>query len=202
MWIPSIPSPRLARLDGQYLPPSFQSREFPLANITVGEAKLMGSEFEFKNYGESGLEFSGLLKNVAQYADDLAIIRSCYHDSFVHGPATNYVLTGSILNGHPSAGAWVLYGLGSENDDLPAFLVMTDGGLWGRTNKRHFGSGFLPAIYQGTLVRPDSTPIKDLSLPRTDYAERAARHPQPCSKVERATPGEPTRRYAPGGPNR
>ena len=163
---PLDPKPALGRLDGQYLPDSFRSREFPLANITVGEAKLMGSEFEFKKYGESGLEFSDLLKNVAQHADDLAVIRSCYHDSFVHGPASNYILTGSTLNGHPSTGAWVLYGLGGENDDLPAFLVMTNGGLGGRTNKRHFGSGFLPAIYQGTLVRPDGTPIKDLGLPQ------------------------------------
>ena len=74
----------------------------------------MGSEIPFRQYGKSGLELSDILKNVAEYADDLAVIRSCYHESFVHGPAANYLCTGSILTGHPSVGAWVLYGLGSE----------------------------------------------------------------------------------------
>jgi hypothetical protein len=160
------PKPALTRYDGQNLPQSFASGDLNFANIAAGEAKLMGSDIPFRRYGESGLEISDLMRKVATHADDLAVVRSCYHDSFVHGPATNYLCTGSILTGHPSVGSWILYGLGSENDNLPAYMVMTDGNLWGRTNRNHFGSGFLPAIYQGTLLRSEGAPLKDLTPPQ------------------------------------
>ncbi|MFN8007335.1 MAG: DUF1501 domain-containing protein [Terriglobia bacterium] len=124
----------------------------------------MASRFPYKKYGQSGLEISDLFQATAQYADDLAVIRSCYHDSFIHGPALNWLYTGSSLVGHPSMGAWVLYGLGSESNDLPAFMVMTDGSLSGRS-RNAFGSGYLPAIYQGTLIRTGGSPIMDLSPP-------------------------------------
>ena len=124
----------------------------------------MSSRFPYQRYGKSGLEISDLFQNLGQHADDLAIVRSCYHESFVHGPALNLLYNGSILVGHPSMGSWVTYGLGSESDNLPAFMVMTDGGISGRSSKS-FSSGFLPAIYQGTVVRTEGSPIMNLALP-------------------------------------
>jgi hypothetical protein len=158
------PKPVLTRLDGQSVPASFNPESLNLQFIKASEAKLMSSRFAYRRYGKAGLEISDLFQNLGQRADDLAIIRSCYHESFVHGPALNLLYNGSILVGHPSVGSWVTYGLGSESDSLPAFMVMTDGGVSGR-NSKSFSSGFLPAIYQGTLVRTEGSPIMNLALP-------------------------------------
>jgi len=159
------PKPVLTRLNGESLPPSFAAEGLNLQFLKASEAKLMGAQFPFHKCGKSGLELSELFPNLARHADDLAVIRSCYHDSFIHGPALNLLYTGSLLVGNASMGAWVLYGLGSESDNLPAFMVMTDGSLNGR-NRKSFGSGFLPAIYQGTLVRTEGSPIMNLTPPR------------------------------------
>ncbi|MBM3800939.1 MAG: DUF1501 domain-containing protein [Acidimicrobiia bacterium] len=166
------PKPTLNRLDGQLLPPSFQSEGLNLQNLKASEAKLMGSRFAFKRYGKSGLEMSDLFQRVGQYADDLAVIRSCYHDLFIHGPALNLLYTGSNLEGHPSVGSWVLYGLGSASDNLPAYIAITEGNLGSRSRKS-FRSGFLPAVFQGTLLRAESSPIMNLSPPpQFDVAEQ------------------------------
>lgn len=158
------PKPELTKYDGQPLPPSFSSGDLKLQFISASQAKLMGSRFPFERRGKSGLEISNLFPKLADYADDMAVIRSVYHDSFIHGPAENLVYTGSILVGHPSAGSWVLYGLGSETNQLPAFMVMTDGGISGRSSNS-YSSGFLPALYQGTLVRTEGSPIMNLKPP-------------------------------------
>ena len=158
------PKPALTRLDGQPVPSSFRPEKLNLQFIQASQAKLMSSRFPFRKYGQSGLEVSDLFQHVAQHADDLAVVRSCYHESFVHGPALNLLYNGSILVGHPSLGSWVLYGLGSESDSLPAFLVMSDGGISGR-NSKSFSSGFLPAIYQGTVMRNEGSPIMNLNPP-------------------------------------
>jgi Protein of unknown function (DUF1501) len=158
------PKPDLTRFDGQPLPPSFQAGDLKLQFISAAQAKLMGSRFPFKKRQQSGLEISDLFSEVAQHADDMAVIRSCYHDSFIHGPALNMMYTGSILVGHPSVGSWVLYGLGCETDRLPAFMVMSDGGVSGRSASA-YQSGFLPALYQGTLVRTEGSPIENLAPP-------------------------------------
>jgi hypothetical protein len=157
------PKPVLTRLDGQPLPPSFRPEELGLQFIKASEARLMGSRRIFKRYGQSGLEVSDLFENVAKYADDMAVIRSCYHDSFIHGPAISLIHTGSIRTGSPSMGAWMLYGLGTANENLPAYLVMADGSM--RGSKSLFGAGFLPAAYQGTLVSAEGAPFENLSPP-------------------------------------
>ena len=159
------PKPLLKRLDGQTPPPSFlkETEGLQFDRIKISRAKLMASAFGFNRYGESGLEISDLFRNVAAYADDLAVIRSCYHESFFHGPALNQLYTGSFLDGHPSIGSWVLYGLGSESDVLPAFMVMTDGSF--RTNNKSFQSGFLPALYQGTWIYTAGAAINNLAPP-------------------------------------
>jgi hypothetical protein len=159
------PKPTLTKLDGQPVPLSFLTGETALAQIKVDESKLMGSRRVFKKYGQSGLEISDLFANLAEHADDLAVVRSCYHESFIHGPAISMVHTGSLRLGSPSMGAWVLYGLGSETDNLPAYVVMSDSIL--RNGKSVVGSGFLPAIYQGTYVSAEGAPLENLSPPES-----------------------------------
>jgi hypothetical protein len=157
------PKPELARFDGQLLPESFASGDLFLQFMKASDGKLMASPFPFKKYGDSGLEISDLFQKTAQHADDLAVIRSCYHDSFIHGPALSLMHSGSVLLGHPSVGSWVVYGLGCESRDLPAYMVMTDGNL--RISSASFSSGFLPAVYQGTYVRAEGAPLQNLAPP-------------------------------------
>ena len=157
------PKPELQRLSGQLVPQSFQVDGLKLQFMGARESKLMGSPFEFKKYGESGLEFSSLFPRLGERADDLAIVRSCYHDSFIHGTAINLLSTGSTLVGHPSVGSWVTYGLGCETHNLPAYVVMSDGGFRGGNGMFH--SGYLPAVYQGTVLKPQGTPIQNLAIP-------------------------------------
>lgn len=158
------PKPALSKYDGQPLPPSFLADGLNLQFIKVSESKLMGSRRAFRKHGASGLEISDLFQHLGAHADDMAVVRSCYHDAFIHGPALNLMYNGSIRVGFPSIGSWVLYGLGSECDNLPAFMVMSDGGIGGRS-RNSYSSGFLPAIYQGTLVRTEGSPLVNLSPP-------------------------------------
>jgi hypothetical protein len=157
------PKPELARFDGQVLPESFKSDDLFLQFMKASDGKLMASGFPFKKHGDSGLEISDLFQNVARHADDLTVIRSCYHDSFIHGPALSLMHSGSVLLGHPSVGSWVVYGLGCESRDLPAYMVMTDGDL--RISSSAYSSGFLPAVYQGTFVRGEGAAIQNLAPP-------------------------------------
>ncbi len=158
------PKPALRKLDGQPLPASFQAADLSLQFMKASDGKLMASPFPFRRCGKSGLEISELFRRLGEHADDLAVVRSCYHDSFIHGPALTLQQTGSVLLGHPSVGAWVTYGLGCSSRDLPAFMVMTDSVVRnGGTSA--YGSGFLPAVYQGTMIRTEGTPIQNLSPP-------------------------------------
>ena len=93
-----------------------------------------------------------------------AVIRSMYHESFIHGPALNLLYSGSIRTGFPSVGSWITYGLGTECDNLPAFVMMTDGAISGR-NRNSYSSGFLPALYQGTVMRSEGAPLVNLAPP-------------------------------------
>lgn len=137
-------------------------------------APLMQSPYAFKRYGKSGIEVSDLFPHVGQCVDDICMVRSLYGDSNNHAPALFEMNTGSILQGYPSLGAWVTYGLGTENQDLPAYVVMTDhrgGPIGGAPN---WSSGFMPATYQGTLFRASGAPILDL-LPGQDVSGEAER---------------------------
>ena len=157
------PKPELQRLNGQPMPASFHAADLTLQFMKSSDGLLMGSPFEFKKHGQSGLEISSLFPHLARHADDLAVIRSCHHDSFIHGPAINFLCTGMPLMGHPSLGAWITYGLGSESKNLPAYIVMSDGTYRGGGSMYH--SGYLPALYQGTVIRTEGSPIQNLSLP-------------------------------------
>ena len=126
---------------------------------------LMRTPFEFKKYGQSGIEVSGLFPNVGNMVDDLAVIRSCQGRSNDHVLAHYEWNTGSRLMGFPSVGSWVTYGLGSENQNLPGFVVIYDkkGGPF--SGPANWSSGFLPATYQGTVFRSTGDPILDLTPP-------------------------------------
>lgn len=126
---------------------------------------LMKSPFEFKQHGESGLPISSLFPHTARHADDICVIRSMHTDTAAHASGCLQMNTGSVLIGKPSLGSWLSYGLGSENQSLPSFVVMTDprGGPIGSAS--NWSAGFMPAAYQGTLFRSGGVPLLDLATP-------------------------------------
>ena len=120
---------------------------------------------QLDRFVHAGLEISDFLPQISSVADDLCVMRSCHGDSGNHPQSVYQMNTGSILMGRPSLGSWVSYGLGSESRDMPSFVVMPDpeGGLKG--GPPAWGSGYLPATYQGTTMRPGTNPILNLRLP-------------------------------------
>lgn len=157
------PKPLLNKLDGQKLPPSFKE---PVLAMGESGAPLLGSRRTWKQHGQSGLWVSDWFENVAQHADDLAVIHSCVSDGINHAGGVCQMNTGSIFGGRPSLGAWVNYGLGSENGNLPAFVVIKDSEGTVVNGVRNWGSGFMPAVYQGVEFSSDGVPIKYLDNPK------------------------------------
>src|SRR3982750_2492594 len=132
----------------------------------------MKSPWDWKQRGQSGKWISDLVPHIGSCADDIAFIHSMTSKSNVHGPATFLQATGFVLPGFPSMGAWVAYGLGSLNDNLPTFVVLPDSRGFAPNGPANWGSGFLPATYQGTMIRPGAkNPIHDL-FPPNDAAIR------------------------------
>ncbi|TWU56381.1 hypothetical protein Poly51_22910 [Rubripirellula tenax] len=177
--------PLLNELAGQGLPASFNA---PITAMGEHGAPLLASQRKWTRYGQSGLETSDWFPSVAQHADDLAVIRSCYGEGINHAGGCNLMNTGSILGGRPSLGSWITYGLGSENEDLPAFVVMTDEKKPATNGVRSWGPGFLPATYQGTPVGngPKGEVIANLSLPAGMSAERQLRKLQWIHQINAA----------------
>ncbi|MCE2799209.1 MAG: DUF1501 domain-containing protein [Planctomycetaceae bacterium] len=148
--------PELQKRDGQSVQIELRRNEFK-------EGKLLGSKRKFQQHGQSGLWCSDAFPNIAKHMDKLAVIKSLYQDSFAHGSANLQMNTGRIIQGYPSIGSWLSYGLGSENRNLPNFVVMLDprgGPIPGAPN---WGSGFMEAAHQGTVLRTSSEPILDLN---------------------------------------
>ena len=131
---------------------------------------VMASPWGWNQYGECGKWISDLVPHLATCVDDLAFIHSMTAKSNVHGPATFMQNTGFVLPGFPSAGAWISYGLGNENRDLPTFVVLPDSRGFPPNGPRNWGAGFLPTTHQGTMIRPSAAnPIADLSRPEKAY---------------------------------
>jgi len=156
--------PELNRLHGQPLPGStgvsgeLQGRlSFPHAAV--------GSPFHFEQHGECGHWFSELYPHLAQHADKLAFIRGIRTDNQNHGPSTLHVTTGSQFPGSPSVGAWISYGLGSENHSMPGYIVIQDPRGAPVNGAAVWANGYLPAVYQGTLLRSGESPILNLARP-------------------------------------
>lgn len=148
--------PELQKRDGQSVNMEIRRRD-------VKPSKLLASRRTFRQYGETGQWCSDALPHLAQHMDKLAVIKSLYQDSFAHGSANLQMNCGRTIQGHPSLGSWLSYGLGTENENLPAFIVMLDprgGPISGPPN---WASGYMPAAYQGTVFRSAGQPILNLS---------------------------------------
>jgi hypothetical protein len=150
------PKPRLDREHGQPI----KVKTHPTQFNNVGN--VLGCPWKFRNYGESGIPVSDLFPHVGQCADDLAIIRSMVSNFSEHTAANYFMHSGSGLQGRPSHGAWVSYGLGSECQDLPAFVVL-NGGLIPPGGLDCFSSGFLPASFQGSIFKPSAAPVANIA---------------------------------------
>jgi hypothetical protein len=127
--------------------------------------KVMGTPFEFKRYGEAGMDFSELVPHTAGIADEITLVRSMVTNQLDHSVAVRTFHSGGPFSGRPTLGSWVTYGLGSEAQNLPAYVVLTDPGGLPITGPENWTSGFLPALYQGTPFRPGSNPVLNLDQP-------------------------------------
>jgi hypothetical protein len=156
--------PELARWDGK-LAPSDLLKDYRAAFINPNST-LLGPKFKFRKHGQSGAEISDLLPHLSEVADDIAIVKSMHTDAFNHAPAQIFMNTGSQQFGRPSFGAWTTYGLGSESQNLPAYVVFSTGQKGTSGGASNWGSGFLPSVYQGVLFRNTGDPVLYLSSPR------------------------------------
>jgi hypothetical protein len=155
--------PALAKRDGQPCPEEFvKGKRFA---FTSGIPQLLGTPRRFAQYGQSGAWLSDAVPELASVVDDVAFVKSMTTDQFNHAPAEMLLYTGSPRMGLPSMGAWVTYGLGSENDNLPGFIVLISGGSNPSAGKSVWGSGFLPSVYQGVQCRTKGDPVLYVSNP-------------------------------------
>jgi hypothetical protein len=157
------PKPLLNRLEGQQIPASF-----PRVITSMGEfdSPLLGSRRRWRQHGQSGAWVSDWYPHVAECVDDISIIRSCWANGLNHSAGVCQMNTGSILAGRPSLGSWVSYGLGTENQNLPAFVVMQDNASSVVNGTRNWGAGFMPALHQGVRFQTDRELIPNLNPPR------------------------------------
>ena len=176
------PKPALEKYDGQPLPASYGT---VVSQFTKGDTPLLRSPWKFKKYGQCGREVSTLFPHVAQCVDDLCFVRSFYTDSTVHAPAMYQVNTGRILMGYPSMGSWITYGLGSESENLPAYVVMPQPEGTPEGGTPCWGAGFLPAVYQGTVFRSGASPILNLRPPEGMTPAAPAAHARLPAEDER-----------------
>jgi hypothetical protein len=156
------PKPLLNKRHGQPLPPSVVAGS--QLQFTRPDAAVLGSPQTFRKCGRSGIDIADTYPHLQACADDLAVVRSCYHDSFNHAPAQYMLSTGFPRMGRPCLGSWVTYGLGSESDNLPAFVVMaTTGDVKG--GPPVYGRGFLPGTHEPTVLRNTGSPVLYLDSP-------------------------------------
>ena len=162
--------PLLQKLDGQGVPQSFLDRaaKSRFSQVFQDCTNLMGSPYKFKQYGESGMWVSELFPHMARHVDDLCFIHSMQADSNNHAPASYQMHTGETVSGKPSIGSWVTYGLGTENQNLPGYVLLYEAGPYGGPG--NYSNGFLPAAFQGTRLRSEGVPVLDLQPPQA-YAQ-------------------------------
>ncbi len=155
--------PELVRMNDMDTPDSvLKGKEFA---FTTGVPKLLGTKQKFAQHGKSGLWLSDAIPHLQSVADEMCMVHSMHTDQFNHAPAELLVYTGSPRSGRPSFGSWVTYGLGSENENLPAYVVLISSGVQPNGGKATFGSGFLPSIYQGVQCRSQGDPVLFVSNP-------------------------------------
>ena len=158
--------PLLTKLNGKPIPESYtKGKRFAFMDSSH-RSDLLGPKICFKQHGQCGAWVSDYLPHTAKIVDDISLVTTCKTDLFNHAPAKMYMNTGSGLFGRPSMGAWVTYGLGSECDDLPGFVVLQSGPRGPRGGSVLWGSGVLPTTYQGVPLRNQGDPIVNLSTPK------------------------------------
>src|SRR4051812_13555036 len=153
------PKPELTRRHGQPHPGKLE------VHFDKQAGKLLASPFKFKPCGQSGIELSELLPHTAAIADELTLVRSMTTESVDHESALRLIHSGKFQAGRPAWGSWVVYALGSENRDMPAYVVLSDPGGLPVDGTRNWSSGWLPAVYQGTPFRPGAAPVLNLNMP-------------------------------------
>ena len=156
------PKPLLNKLHGQKRPAEFGDVKYQNVN---SESRLLGSKRTFKQYGKSGMWVSDILPHQAEIVDDICVVNSMYGDMVVHSAAQYQMMTGRVIPGFPAMGSWITYGLGSEAESLPAYVVMPDPHGAQEAGVPMYKNGFLPAVYQPTMLRPGSKPVLNLDLP-------------------------------------
>ena len=157
------PKPLLNKLAGQRMPESFKR---PITAMGETESPLLASPRTWKRHGQSGAWVSDWLPHTAGCVDDLAVIRSCWTNGINHSGGVCQMNTGQPLAGRPSLGSWVNYGLGTANENLPAFVVMTDTKSTPTNGPRNWSAGFMPAAYQGIRLSPGAEPFRHLNIPK------------------------------------
>jgi hypothetical protein len=165
------PKPELNRLDGKDFP-----GEVKYDDAAGASREVMGSPWKFSKHGQSGMDFSELVPHMAGIADEITMIRSMHTGVNNHGQSINALINGSILTGRPTLGSWLTYGLGSENQNLPAFVALTDPRGLPVLGVDNFTNGWLPSVYQGTVIRPKEPRILNLDPPMSLKGDAQARY--------------------------
>ena len=180
--------PQLQAHSGQPIPDSFiEGRRFAFMDtFTKAKPKLLGTSRKFARHGESGTWASELLPHFAGVADDVAVIRSVATEAFNHAPAKMFANCGSTQFGRPSMGSWVTYGIGSQSNDLPGFVVLQSGSRGPRGGSVLWGSGFLPTAHQGVPLRAGAEPILNLATPRGVTPAQQGRAVETIAALNRA----------------
>jgi hypothetical protein len=166
------------------------------------QGRVVGPKWNFRQYGQCGKYVSDLFPHLARSVDDLAFVHSMYADSPLHGSAMLMMNSGRILSGAPCLGSWVTYGLGSENQNLPGFVVMLDQTGGPISGAKNWNSGYMPAVYQGTVLRPQGEPILDLALPSGMTAREQRRMLDALREQNEAHHAQRQRRQRSGGAHR
>lgn len=165
------PKPELTRLDGQDFP-----GEVKYDDAAGASREVMGSPWKFSKYGQSGMDFSELVPHMGSIADEMTMIRSMHTGVNNHGQSIYALHNGTILPGRPTLGSWITYGLGSENRNLPAYVALTDPRGLPVVGVENFSNGWLPSMYQGTVIRPTEPRILNLDAPMSLKGEAQDRY--------------------------
>ena len=181
------PKPLLNQLDGQKRPAEFGDVQYQNVNA---QSRILGTKRTFKKCGKAGIDISDLFPYQAEIADELCVVRSMHGDMVVHSAAQYQMMTGRIIPGFPAMGSWVVYGLGSEAENLPAYVVMPDPHGAQEAGVPMYTNGFLPSVYQPTMFRPTNKPILNLDLPKGVTIEERRRSFALLNSLNEATAGE------------
>jgi len=161
------PKPKLKEMHGQDMPESFTKGQ-PIAQLQGQKLRCFGPQWDFKKFGKNGTEICELFPQLGSVIDDICIIRSLRTEAINHDPAHTFINTGTTISGRPSMGSWITYGLGSDCENLPGFVVLTSAGRGGQMqpiSSRQWSAGFLPSRFQGVQFRGKGDPVLYLTRP-------------------------------------